>query len=235
MKVYKRIEAALESLRNSTMLTIEMRGETYLFDGRNSPYVSHQTCRITGGHGIPHCVVFRNRGTVLVARWNGYVEHLGDFEERPLPKHLLRGLFMFPATVPDWLNGPGVVNVAIENTFRGYDAAGKPMFSHWCDWTLEYQDIHHMVVKREATDLIPGELSWDKNLGLLLHGMPMEVGHEYQLPRYTYADESMADTDRFLANEGWKIDVSCPDECPQQGTCVGCPHRETGRLVRLPE
>lgn len=235
MKTYKRIEAALASLKDSTHLTIEMRGETYLFDGRNSPYVSHQSCRITGGHGIPHCIVFRNRGTVLVARYNGYVEHLGDFDERPLPRHLLRGLFQFPATVPDWLNGPGTVNVAVESTFRGYGEDGKPLFSYWCDWTMKYQDVEHILVDREIDVLIPGELAWDRNLGLLLHGQPMVEGVEYQLPRYTYADESMAVTDSFLAEHGWKLDVSCPDECPQQGSCIGCPHRETGRLVRLPE
>lgn len=235
MKVYKRIEAALDSLNNSTRLTIEMRGETFIFDGRNSPYVSHQTCRITGGHEIPHCVIFSNYGTVLVVRWNGYVEHRGDFEERPLPKHLLRELFQFPATIPEWLNGPGTVNVAIETTFRGYGENGKPLFSHWCDWSMQYQDIHRIVAEREAEELIPGELSWDKNLGLLLHGHPMKEGVECQLPRYNAADELMATTDAFLAEHGWKIDVSCPEECPQQGTCVGCPLRETGRLVRLPE
>ena len=235
MKVYKRLEAALNSLKDSTRLTIDMKGECFIFDGRNSPYVSHKSCRITGGHGIPHCVVFSNYGTILVARWNGYTVYRGDFEERPLPKHLLRELFEFPATVPDWLNGPGTVNVAIETTFRGYDATGKPMFSWFCDWTMKYQDLEKILVKREAAKLIPGELAWDKNLGLLLHGHPIVEGVEYQLPRYTDADELMAETDNFLANKGWKLDVSCPDECPQQGTCVGCPHRETGRLVRLPE
>jgi len=129
MKVYRRLEAALASLKDSTRLTIEMRGETFIFDGRNSPYVSHQTCRITGGNGIPHYVVFSNANTMLVAWHNGYLKHYDDSEERPLPKHLLRELFQFPATVPDWLNGPGTVNVAIESTFRGYDSAGKPMFS----------------------------------------------------------------------------------------------------------
>mgnify|MGYP003589091213 CR=1 FL=1 len=235
MRVYKRIEAALESLKNSTRLTIEMKGETYIFDGRNSPYVSHKSCTIGPGHEIPHCVVFRNNSTVLVARYNGYLKHYGDFEERPLPKHLLRGLFQFPATVPDWLNDPGGAYVAIESTFRGYDSAGKPMFSWFGDWAMVYEDIIKIVMDREADILIPDELSWDKNLGLLLHGHPMVEGVEYQLPRYTDADELMATTDAFLAEHGWKIDVSCPEECPQQGTCVGCPHRETGRLVRLTE
>ena len=234
MKVYKRIEATIASLKNSTHLIVGMRGESFIFDGRNSPYVSHQSCRITGGHGIPHCVVFSNHGTVLVARHNGYLEHRGDFEERPLPKHLVRELFEFPATVPDWLNGQGTVNVAVETTFRGYDATGKPMFSWFCDWTMKYQDLEKILVEREAEELIPGELAWDKNLGLLLHGHPMVEGVEYRLPRYIIYDNLSAETDNFLAEKGWRIDVSCPDECPVADTCTGCPHRETWWLVRLP-
>lgn len=137
--------------------------------------------------------------------------------------------------MPDWLNGPGVVNVAIESTFRGYDSAGKPIITYWGAWTVEYQDIIKIVMEREADILIPEELSWDKNMGLLLHGMPMEEGVEYRLPRYVIYDNLSAETDAFLAEKGWKIDVTCPDECPVADTCTGCPHRETWRLVRLPK
>ena len=129
MYQYNKIESALTSLSMSTHRAIELKNETFSFDGLNSDYISHQTCNVVGGHGVSNLVVISNTNYVLIVSPSVY--NITPSEEsglwRKLPSHLIRELFKFPATVPEWLSHDYCVNVLVPNRLVRFDDVGTPV------------------------------------------------------------------------------------------------------------
>ena len=132
MYQYNKIENSLTSLSMSTHREIALKNETFSFDGLNSEYVSHQSCTVTHGHGVSNMVVISNTNYVLIVA--GY--YVGDKGISPtldcglwrkLPSHLIRELFKFPATVPEWLSGDTTIDVLVPNRLVRFDDEGKPV------------------------------------------------------------------------------------------------------------
>jgi hypothetical protein len=132
MYQYRQIENALTSLSDSTHCEIQLKNETFSFDGLNSDLISHQSCTVTHGHGVSNLVIFNNTNYVLIVA--GY--YVGDKGISPtldcglwrkLPSHLIRGLFKFPATVPEWLSGDNVIEVLVPNRMMRFDDEGTPV------------------------------------------------------------------------------------------------------------
>ena len=113
---YKKIERTIDSLSQSTDLTVSLQGETVVFSGLNSPYVSHQGLAVTTGHGVPRLVTFGNG-----RHWLGIVPSHdnkkvgGDCAIVPVPSFYFKPLFQFPALMPDCMTG--IVNVIIPDGF----------------------------------------------------------------------------------------------------------------------
>ena len=126
---YKKVEATLNSLKNSTYLSVELRGEKVTCDGLNSPYVSHKTVSVEYGHCIDKLVIFRNGQSFLAVSGDGSHEFSSDDSMIGLvPAHHLRDLFQFPASMPDWMNG--LIKVIIPDDFDKFDESGNPVYKN---------------------------------------------------------------------------------------------------------
>lgn len=123
MHSYKKIERTIRSLKDRTDLKVSLKGETFVFEGLNSPYVSRRRCRIESGHGVAGLIVFGDDELFIAPKY--FTFYPGGLTIRDLPAHLLPEL-QFPATYPSWVRG--VVQVGYPDLFSGYDQDGKPLF-----------------------------------------------------------------------------------------------------------
>ena len=138
----RRIEASLDSLRESTDLTIRSEEIGVALKGRNSPYASHKELVVTSGHYQRPIIISNSRAIIAVAPTIGALFR-GTFAVLECPASIIRGILRpgegFPFRWPEWVDG--LVSVAIADTFKGYAEDGKPIFGPakwgWGDYTIE--------------------------------------------------------------------------------------------------
>lgn len=135
---YKRIENVLNSLKNSSDLQVKMINEGIRADGLNSPYTSHQSIQLIGGHNVAHCATLSN-SKVDMAIFCGCHEPQNiiakgcNFHCVPVPAYHFRNdrFFQFPLSIPIWIEKSiGNVFVIIPDLFTGYNDDGDPIWSY---------------------------------------------------------------------------------------------------------
>ena len=156
MNNYKKVEKQLLSLENSTNLTIELKGETFEFTNRNSPYITRQGCNVAAGHDIPKVVIFRNESVTVVISTAGHLIGENVSPAFKMPGHMFKKLFQFPARPPLWLDG--LVNCYVIDDFIGYDDNGNPEFAVWEQSSL---NISNPIKSIERNIVLRRAWTWD--------------------------------------------------------------------------
>lgn len=234
MKIYKRIENELASLKDATNLTIKEYGYVVAFNGLNSPFVSHQTCAVAGGHGVDELVVFENRRgawlSVVPCHLEG--EFKGNVSVRRLPaEYFQNGFFRFPAIMPGWLKKSFIVSVAIKDGFNGYDEKGTPKFKACISGKFQnlplFEDSDRVAIfkkwfySKEQQTL--SYQNWHASVGSYL---PLEMAMAY------HQEDDAIDVE--LEAMGLVIQCSDTDTCPG-ASCSNCPYENSLRLHRMSE
>ena len=236
---YKRIQNALDSLLNSTDLTVELKNEKATFGGLNSPSISHQTCQMGLGHQVRHLVVFRNRHHILAVTSEPSLSltFKGDCKQAAVPAYHFFPLFRFPISRPDWFTG--LVQVSYLDGFLHFDEDGTPVFRPYelCYWFVEVEEGPETWKLDIVTPVQPID---EAKIGCkeihLLPGKKVAVGDRVFAPGVPFRwypireiKQYLADIQGVLSPWGLIIDEHCPQEkgqCPYPDSddCGDCEH-----------
>jgi len=235
---YNTVEAALQSLNDSTNLTVSLRRETVKFTGRNSPYISHQGVEVKGGHNIPRLAVLSspNHSLALSPEFHGDYRFGGDFTQGLVPAYHFRSLFQFPLAPPDWITG--LVRVTILDLFDGFEEDGEPRFKPWGKVFVEWKDGWSGPLITAQVDLREKIGAWKVHIPtktLWQEGIEIPFGREF-LPHGN--SDQLEELDNYLNEHGYTVQPCNAVKCtrPDVPGCKDCPHNleASGLQVILP-
>ena len=136
LPIYSQIASKLESLGNSTNVTVVLKNEAYEFTGLNSSHKSHQDCLLTEeGHSLSETLWFTQKDMVVYSGKDTYhgdpIAHPSKWDIVKVPGYMIRDICLrlpFPFRTPKWVMEGKTLKVAMAHTFLGYDESGDPEF-----------------------------------------------------------------------------------------------------------
>ncbi|MBW2030762.1 MAG: hypothetical protein JRJ31_16995 [Deltaproteobacteria bacterium] len=239
---YRRLESIINSLRDSTYLSVSLKGETVFFNGLNSPYSSHCSVQVEQGHGFSRLAVFRNRRAVLAItpRFPGG-KFEGAFQTLDLPAYHLFPLFHFPLTRPDWVRD--LIKVTFLDTFSRFDDDGKviqkPLHEQYLLYKEEEDGLDLVIVPKleyHSHKIGCKEIRYYPRKKIIFVGdREIHLGEEfeYKIP-YQYDEE----VEEMLHSWGLMFAHNCPDPCPgdkDDQACLTCKWNDKHVIVKQEE